>query len=161
MAAATVMAFSQIQAGRQAQRVANYNAQLYEMDAVNAENEAIVVQQKAQLEKTRLRDQFEGVQGDVRVGFAGGGVDLGSGTVLEILEQNQEQFEIDELLKKIYQNLKKISLLILLFLKLIYKIKLAVHDFKVQPLYNVASMLNMDQGLEQLLPCLVLLQLLE
>ena len=46
MAAATVMAFSQIQAGRQAQRVANYNAQLYEMDAVNAENEAIVVQQK-------------------------------------------------------------------------------------------------------------------
>ena len=89
MAAATVMAFSQIQAGRQAQRVANYNAQLYEMDAVNAENEAIVVQQKAQLEKTRLKDQFEGVQGDVRVGFAGGGVDLGSGTVLEILEQNQ------------------------------------------------------------------------
>ncbi len=110
MAAATVMAFSQIQAGRQAQRVANYNAQLYEMDAVNAENEAIVVQQKAQLEKTRLRDQFEGVQGDVRVGFAGGGVDLGSGTVLEILEQNQEQFEIDQNLIQYNANIEKANL---------------------------------------------------
>jgi len=110
MAAATVMAFSQIQAGRQAQRVARYNAQLYEMDAVNAENEAIVVQQKAELEKSRFRDQFEGVQGDVRVGFAGGGVDLSSGTVLEILEQNKEQADIDENLIQYNANIKKANL---------------------------------------------------
>lgn len=110
MAAATVMAFSQIQAGRQAQRVANYNAQLYEMDAVNAENEAIVVQQKAELEKSRFRREIARVQGDVRVGFAGGGVDLGSGTVIEILEQNKEQADIDENLIQYNANIEKANL---------------------------------------------------
>ena len=67
MAAATVMAFSQIQAGRQAVKTAQYNAQLYEIDAVNAENEAVITQQKANLELSRFRQNIRSITGDTKV----------------------------------------------------------------------------------------------
>jgi hypothetical protein len=106
-----IQAFTLLQSGRQAQRVAQMNASLYEMDAVNAENETITIQQKAEIEKLRLRREVSRVQGDVKVGFAGGGVDLGSGTVMEVLEQNYQMAKMDEDLIQYNANIEKANAL--------------------------------------------------
>tara|TARA_B100001063_G_scaffold141178_1_gene131909 strand:+ start:4108 stop:4575 length:468 start_codon:yes stop_codon:yes gene_type:complete len=110
MAAATVMAFSQIQAGRQAVKTAQYNAQLYEIDAVNAENEAVITQQKANLEISRFRQNIRSITGDTKVGYAASGVDISQGTPMDALEDIYQNAKIDEGLIQYNANIQKANL---------------------------------------------------
>ena len=103
-------AFSQIQAGKQAAKTAQFNQQLFEMDAVNAENEAVTVQQKAEIEKFRFRRQIEQLQGSVKVGFAGGGIDISQGTPMTVLEENYQMAKMDEDIIQYNANIEKANL---------------------------------------------------
>ena len=110
MAAATVMAFSQIQAGRQAVKTAQYNAELYEIDAVNAENETFVVEQKKNLELSRFRQNIKSITGDTKVGYAASGVDISQGTPMDALEDIYQNAKIDEGLIQYNANIEKTNL---------------------------------------------------
>jgi len=103
-------AFSQIQAGRQAVKTAQYNAQLYEIDAVNSENEAITTQAKADMEISRFRQNIRGLQGQVVQGYASSGVDVSQGTPMDVLEQNYQNAKVDEALIQYNANLQKTNL---------------------------------------------------
>ena len=103
-------AFSQIQAGKQAEKTAKFNAELYEMDAINAENQTLEVQNAANLEKNRIVDQVKEIQGSVKVGFAGGGVDISQGTPMTVLEENYQNAQLDLSITQYNANIEKTNL---------------------------------------------------
>ena len=83
--------------GKASRAAANAEADLMDYNAAVAEIQAKDAVERGQVEAARYKEQVEGVVGAQRVGFAGQGVDVASGTALAVQADTAAMAEMDAL----------------------------------------------------------------
>lgn len=86
--AALYGAYAQNEAGRQQQKIANRNAELLDASAADAI-------QRGEEQARQVKRQARSLRGRQRAAAAGGGVDVNSGTALDLQEETTALGEID------------------------------------------------------------------
>jgi len=76
---------------------AEYQAQLAENEAIRAENNAKDARARGRAEEEAYRRRVQGLQGEQRAAFAGSGVDVGSGSAVDVFADTAQMGEIDAL----------------------------------------------------------------
>jgi hypothetical protein len=84
-------------AGKAAQASANAEADMMDYNASVAEISAAQAVEQGEVEANRYREQIEGVVGTQRVGYAGQGVDVSSGSALAVQADTKAAAEMDAL----------------------------------------------------------------
>lgn len=98
MAAGTALsAAGSIQQGNAARAQASYQSQVERNNATIAERQAQDAEQRGRVEEQRQRIQNARLAGTQRTAFAGAGVDLGSGSPLDVLMDTRQLGELDAL----------------------------------------------------------------
>ena len=83
--------------GKAAQAAANAEAEMMDYNASVAEISARQAVEQGEVEANRYREQIEGVVGSQRVGYAGQGVDVSSGSALAVQADTMAAAEMDAL----------------------------------------------------------------
>jgi hypothetical protein len=97
IASTAMQAYSQQQAGKQAQMTANYNAEINNRNAEAADKAALDATQRGADEAAQVKERARRIAASQRAGAAGGGVSVDSGSALDLLTETAGMGELDAL----------------------------------------------------------------
>ena len=87
-------------AAQKAQEIANFNAEIILRDVGLLDKQADIINSNAILREKMDRYNFELMQGDVKVGYGYGGIDIAVGTPIRVMRENARNFELDMLINQ-------------------------------------------------------------
>lgn len=87
-------------AAKKAQEIANFNAEIILRDVELLKKQADIINGNAILRERMDRYNFELMQGDVKVGYGYGGIDIAVGTPIRVMRENARNFELDMLINQ-------------------------------------------------------------